>query len=117
MYNMGMKLMEPKTIGQLLRDIHIRQINEQNRTLNQNELAAWFGIDSGLFNKYYNDRRSPEGENLEKLARKAGPVVYKLTGQVPPRIAKQISDIPPDRLADLEKVIDEFMRDLLGLSQ
>ena len=107
---------KPKTIGELLKSIHIGMIGRENRQVNQNELAAWFGIDSILFNKYYNDTRTPAGGNLEKIAAKVGPVAYFLAGQVPPGIKERVSKIPPDRLDELEQLIDDFMRGL-GLEE
>jgi hypothetical protein len=101
-----------KTIGDLLKSMHVQRIKELDKTLEQNELADWFGIEPGLFNKYYNDKRTPSGENLEKIAAKAGPIAYKLAGQMPAGIVERIMKIPPDDFVELEKTLDDFMKTL-----
>lgn len=98
-----------KTIGELLKRLHLERSREAGHVITQREFAAWFGIDPISFNKYYNDGRVPDGENLERIAAKAGPVAYKLAGRVPQDIQDQVSLIPPDKLAELKDLIEDYL--------
>lgn len=87
----------PKTIGQLLKKVHVTRSTELERVITQKELAEWFGIDYPLFNHYYNDVRAPTDEiNLIKLADKLGPQVYDVLG-----LAR-----PDHRLAEIRAAYD-----------
>jgi hypothetical protein len=100
------------TIGDLLKSVHLEKINEHGPKFSQSDLARWFNIDPIIFNKYYNDKRLPDAEASAKLAKKLGPVVYKLTGRIPPDIWSRINKVPPDKLDELEQVIDDFLSSL-----
>jgi DNA-binding transcriptional regulator YhcF (GntR family) len=102
---------EAKTIGELLKQIHVQQINSAGQVMSQRELADWFGIDRIVFNKYYNDLRIPEGENLEKIARKAGPIAYRLAGQLPPELQYEIDQVPPEKLHEIKEMISQYLTD------
>lgn len=111
--------MKPKTISQLLREIHRARINELNDpSYSQVDLADWFGIEQSLFNHYYLGRRQPSRENAEKLAAKAGPIVFDIMGLARPdnRLAEMRAEydtVPEqardDYLEEIKKLTHEFL--------
>lgn len=100
---------EPNTIGELLRRVHIQRSRDLGYVISQAQLAEWFGIDRLTFNKYYNDYRIPEGENLEKIVAKTGPAAYRLAKQIPPDLREQLDQVPPDALDELKSYIERFL--------
>lgn len=99
----------PKTIGELIHQYRMDMIQDRGDVISQYELAKEFGISYGLFNKYYNDERVPDGENLKRIADKTGPVAYQLAGRVPVEIEEQIKQVPPEHLEDLKDYISRYL--------
>jgi hypothetical protein len=103
-----------KTIGELLKQVHIDKINKYGPKYTQAELARWIGISPVIFNKYYNDERSPSDESLKIIADKIGPIVYLTIGRIPPELEEIISKAPVDKLDDLKKLIEDFLTSEVG---
>ena len=105
-----------KTVGDMLKEVHVRMVNEREIVITQEELARWYGINYQVFNKYYNDERTPHGENLVKIGAKT-PEIYDVLGMDRPdrriqEIEKLYKDAPAglkDELFDrLKKVFEEL---------
>jgi len=104
------------TVSKLLREVRLRLSQENGTVLTQAELAAWYGIDPIVFNKYYNGKRAPVGENLYKIGAKT-PEIYNILGisQTSQRIL-ELSELyknAPEELKDVlfekfKKVIEEL---------
>jgi hypothetical protein len=94
-----------KTVGDVLKDVHVQMVNERGVVITQEELARWYGINYQVFNKYYNDERKPHGDNLHKLGAKT-PEIYDVLGQERPderllRINQLYKTTPPEKRDEL----------------
>lgn len=58
-----------------------------------NEFAAYIGVSKSTISTWWNENRSPEGENVQKLAKKLGIEVYDVLGLPRPDLNKRIADI------------------------
>jgi hypothetical protein len=107
-----------ETIGKLLKQFHVDLIQERGHIVDQRELAEHFGIDYALFNKYYNDRRSPsDPQTLIKLARKLGPGIYDVLGLARPNgdvkaLIQAYDNTPEERKRELLKVVTDWLKSL-----
>lgn len=78
----------------------------------QRELAEFLGIDAPILNQYLNGKRSPTGENLEKIASKFGPEIYILLGLIPPELQSLLElyvKLTPDHRQEFVKAFGNFL--------
>jgi hypothetical protein len=94
-----------KTVGDILKEVHVQMVNERGVVITQEELARWYGINYQVFNKYYNDERTPHGDNLVKIGAKT-PEVYDVLGKERPderlvMIQELYKATPPEKRGEL----------------
>ena len=99
-----------KTVGDLLKEVHVQMVNDKGIVITQEELARWFEINYQVFNKYYNDERTPHGENLTKIGSKT-PEIYDILGlDRPDKRILEIQKLYKDAPAGLKDELYEQLR-------
>ena len=105
-----MDKMKRKTVGDLLKEVHVQMVNEKGIVITQEELARHYGINYQVFNKYYNDERTPTGENLTKIGAKT-PEIYDILGlERPDRRILEIQKLYKDAPAGLKDELFERLK-------
>jgi len=99
-----------KTVGDLLKEVHVQMVNNKGIVITQEELARYYEINYQVFNKYYNDERNPTGENLVKIGAKT-PEIYDVLGlERPDQRILEIQKLYKDAPAGLKDELYEQLK-------
>lgn len=105
-----MKVMKKSAVAKYLEGEMIKWQAENGGLKTLKEFADYFGIETERFYKTMRGDRGISDDDLQLIAAKRGPEIWKIAGRVPPEIRQAIEVVPPDEYGELQKIIEDFLK-------